>query len=144
MRTSAACYWRLSGLFAAFFATRDPDGKFCFTQAKASLTNTARLRGSSSVDRARRSQRRGRRFDPDLLHQPSLCRATARQASEGCRAEAHRAQAGLGNLTTGHHYPNGFSYVYILGSLGPAGGFYVGLTEDLAGRLVKPNAGEVP
>jgi hypothetical protein len=29
------------------------------------------FRGSSSVDRARRSQRRGRRFDPDLLHQPS-------------------------------------------------------------------------
>jgi hypothetical protein len=46
--------------------------KFCFTRPEWSLTNTARLRGSSSVDRARRSQRRGRRFDPDLLHQPSL------------------------------------------------------------------------
>jgi hypothetical protein len=33
------------------------------------------LRGSSSVDRARRSQRRGRRFDPDLLHQPSPSKA---------------------------------------------------------------------
>jgi putative endonuclease len=39
---------------------------------------------------------------------------------------------------------NGFAYVYILESLAPAGGFYVGLTEDLSARLAKHNAGEVP
>ena len=37
-----------------------------------------------------------------------------------------------------------FDYVYILESLTPAGGFYIGLTEDLAARLVKHNTGEVP
>ncbi len=37
-----------------------------------------------------------------------------------------------------------FAYVYILESLDPAGGFYVGLTDDLATRLTKHNAGEVP
>lgn len=37
-----------------------------------------------------------------------------------------------------------FSYVYILESLGSAGGFYVGLTEDLSARLAKHNAGGVP
>ncbi|MBL9219436.1 MAG: GIY-YIG nuclease family protein [Opitutaceae bacterium] len=37
-----------------------------------------------------------------------------------------------------------FAYVYILESLAPAGGFYVGLTDDLAKRLAKHNAGEVP
>jgi len=30
---------------------------------------------------------------------------------------------------------NGFVYVYILESLGPARGFYVGLTDILAARL---------
>ncbi|HVZ65483.1 MAG TPA: GIY-YIG nuclease family protein [Lacunisphaera sp.] len=38
---------------------------------------------------------------------------------------------------------NGFTYVYILESLAPAGGFYVGLTDDLAARLVKHNTGGV-
>ena len=38
----------------------------------------------------------------------------------------------------------GFSYVYILESLSPTGGFYVGLTDDLAARLAKHNAGSVP
>jgi predicted GIY-YIG superfamily endonuclease len=37
-----------------------------------------------------------------------------------------------------------FSYVYILESLALAGGFYVGLTDDLAARLAKHNAGGVP
>ncbi len=141
------------------------------------------LGGSSSVDRARRSQRRGRRFDPDLLHQPSpratrtkaavhrlgdgrhfipirlklppsprlrrtrrlagqpqarfALRATARQASEGCRAGACRAEAGKSKMSN-------YCYVYILESLAPAGGYYVGLTEDLSARLAKHNAGEVP
>ena len=36
-----------------------------------------------------------------------------------------------------------FTYVYILESLAPAGGFYVGLTDDLAARLTKHNAGGV-
>jgi putative endonuclease len=39
---------------------------------------------------------------------------------------------------------NGFAYVYILESLGSAGGFYTGLTKDLTARLAKHNAGEVP
>ena len=39
---------------------------------------------------------------------------------------------------------NGFSYVYILESLVPEGGFYVGLTDDLSVRLAKHNAGGVP
>ncbi|MDI1248349.1 MAG: GIY-YIG nuclease family protein [Lacunisphaera sp.] len=39
---------------------------------------------------------------------------------------------------------NDFAYVYILESLAPAGGFYVGFTDDLAERLVKHNAGGVP
>jgi predicted GIY-YIG superfamily endonuclease len=37
-----------------------------------------------------------------------------------------------------------FAYVYILESLAPAKGYYVGLTEDLSARLIKHNAGEVP
>lgn len=37
-----------------------------------------------------------------------------------------------------------FAYVYILESLAPAGGFYVGLTDDLLARLTKHNAGGVP
>jgi predicted GIY-YIG superfamily endonuclease len=37
-----------------------------------------------------------------------------------------------------------FSYVYILESLAPAGGFYVGLTGDLPSRLTRHNAGAVP
>ncbi|HWA27238.1 MAG TPA: GIY-YIG nuclease family protein [Lacunisphaera sp.] len=39
---------------------------------------------------------------------------------------------------------NGFAYVYILESLAPAGGFYVGLTDNLAARLAKHNTGGVP
>lgn len=39
---------------------------------------------------------------------------------------------------------NAFAYVYILESTASAGGFYVGLTDDLAKRLAKHNAGEVP
>jgi predicted GIY-YIG superfamily endonuclease len=37
-----------------------------------------------------------------------------------------------------------FAYVYILESLADAGAYYVGLTTDLAARLAKHNAGEVP
>jgi len=33
---------------------------------------------------------------------------------------------------------------YILESLAPSAGFYVGLTDDLSARLAKHNAGEVP
>ena len=39
---------------------------------------------------------------------------------------------------------NGFSYVYILESLTSAGGFYIGLTDDMAHRLAKHNEGGVP
>ncbi len=39
---------------------------------------------------------------------------------------------------------NDFVYVYILESLAPKGGFYVGLTDDLSTRLAKHNAGGVP
>jgi predicted GIY-YIG superfamily endonuclease len=39
---------------------------------------------------------------------------------------------------------HGFSYVYVLESLGTPGSFYAGLTEDLEERLRKHNAGEVP
>ncbi|MDQ5979266.1 MAG: putative endonuclease [Verrucomicrobiota bacterium] len=39
---------------------------------------------------------------------------------------------------------NEFVYVYILKSLAPSGGFYVGLTDDLSVRLTKHNAGGVP
>jgi putative endonuclease len=39
---------------------------------------------------------------------------------------------------------NGFCYVYILESLHSDGGFYVGMTDDLAGRLVEHNGGRVP
>lgn len=38
----------------------------------------------------------------------------------------------------------GFSYVYILESMAPQGGYYVGLTENLESRLAKHNAGAVP
>ncbi len=37
-----------------------------------------------------------------------------------------------------------FDYVYILESLAPEGGFYVGLTDNLANRLAKHNSGGVP
>ena len=37
----------------------------------------------------------------------------------------------------------GFHYVYILESLGNAGHYYVGLTDDLPARLAKHNAGGV-
>ncbi len=37
-----------------------------------------------------------------------------------------------------------FAYVYILETLSPSGGFYVGLTDDLAARLAKHNEGGVP
>ena len=37
-----------------------------------------------------------------------------------------------------------FCYVYILESLADAGGFYVGLTDNLAARLAKHNQGGVP
>lgn len=39
---------------------------------------------------------------------------------------------------------NEFAYVYILESLAPEGGFYVGLTDDLSARLAKHNTGGVP
>ena len=38
---------------------------------------------------------------------------------------------------------NEFEYVYILESLAPTGGFYVGLTDDLTVRLGKHNLGGV-
>ena len=38
----------------------------------------------------------------------------------------------------------GFHYVYILESLGKPAHFYIGLTDDLAERLAKHNAGGVP
>ena len=38
---------------------------------------------------------------------------------------------------------NGFSYVYILESLSDAGGYYTGLTDDIANRLTKHNEGGV-
>jgi putative endonuclease len=37
-----------------------------------------------------------------------------------------------------------FHYVYILESLDVADAFYVGLSDDLAARLRKHNAGDVP
>ena len=36
-----------------------------------------------------------------------------------------------------------FHYVYILSSVGEPGRFYVGLTDDLAARLARHNAGGV-
>lgn len=39
---------------------------------------------------------------------------------------------------------NGFAYVYILESLNRPQSYYVGLTDDLASRLAKHIAGEVP
>jgi predicted GIY-YIG superfamily endonuclease len=71
-------------------------------------------------------------------------RVTSGAHGEGCRAEAQRAQAGE-NLTTGHtaSHMNGFSYVYILESLSEVGGYYVGLTDDIANRLVKLNEGGI-
>ncbi|MEO6996347.1 MAG: GIY-YIG nuclease family protein [Lacunisphaera sp.] len=39
---------------------------------------------------------------------------------------------------------NGFSYVYILEGLSAAGGYYVGMTDDIANRLAKHNEGGVP
>lgn len=38
----------------------------------------------------------------------------------------------------------GYFYVYILESLSSGSAYYIGLTEDLAARLAKHNAGEVP
>ncbi|HEY4247830.1 MAG TPA: GIY-YIG nuclease family protein [Lacunisphaera sp.] len=38
---------------------------------------------------------------------------------------------------------NGFSYVYILESLSVAGGYYVGLTGNVASRLAKHNEGGI-
>ncbi len=38
---------------------------------------------------------------------------------------------------------NGFSYVYILEGSSAAGGYYVGLTDDIANRLAKHNEGGV-
>jgi len=63
---------------------------------------------------------------------------------EGCRDGALGAQAGH-NTYDGPIFPmKEFSYVYILDSIAPTGGFYVGLTDDLQSRLVKHNAGQVP
>jgi putative endonuclease len=56
------------------------------------------------------------------------------EASEGCCAEARRAEAGHVPLMT---------YVYILRSLDFPDRFYVGITDDLRSRLRKHNAGEV-
>ena len=39
---------------------------------------------------------------------------------------------------------NGFHYVYILESEKVSGRFYTGLTDDLADRLRRQNAGDVP
>ncbi len=38
----------------------------------------------------------------------------------------------------------GFAYAYILESLAPVHGYYVGLTDDLVARLAKHNEGGVP
>ena len=54
--------------------------------------------GSSSVDRARRSQRRGRRFEPGLLHQ---FRGVKRVAGGGKRkAESEKRIGGGGGIRT--------------------------------------------
>ena len=39
---------------------------------------------------------------------------------------------------------NGFSYVYLLESVAAPSHYYAGLTDDLASRLAKHNAGAVP
>ena len=44
----------------------------------------------------------------------------------------------------GPNHMNEFACVYILESLASSDGFYVGLTDDLAARLAKHNAGGVP
>ena len=56
-------------------------------------------RASSSVDRARRSQRRGRRFDPDLVHQFQphrgwMCPAAARVVRAGRSGKVARQRGG--------------------------------------------------
>ena len=61
--------------------------------------------------------------------------AAPREASEGCRAVARRAQAG---------YARRMRYVYILASESSEERFYVGLTADLRDRMKRHNAGEVP
>ena len=38
----------------------------------------------------------------------------------------------------------GYTYVYILESVGESDRFYVGLTDDLGTRLAKHNRGDVP
>jgi putative endonuclease len=38
---------------------------------------------------------------------------------------------------------SGFRYVYLLESGAPQGGFYTGMTDDLAARLAAHNAGQV-
>jgi putative endonuclease len=70
--------------------------------------------------------------------------AFAREAGEGCRAEARRAKAGLCPRELRLGKPgNGMHYVYILRSLEHRDRYYVGVTGDLRSRLQKHNAGEV-
>jgi putative endonuclease len=71
--------------------------------------------------------------------------AFAREAGEGCRAEARRAKAGecIRELRLGMPRELPMTYVYILNSLGHPERHYVGITADLRARLKRHNAGEV-
>ena len=65
---------------------------------------------------------------------------------EGCRAEVARRRARTplpAGLRLGKPAMK-FVYVYILQSEADLNSFYIGLTEDLKGRLEKHNNGEVP
>ena len=80
-----------------------------FTQAQTSPKTADSIWGSSSVDRARRSQRRGRRFDPGLLHQSSLAESGrwvvrlngVGSLMGGCGLAASTGQAFCGALRLG-------------------------------------------
>ncbi|MBI4623640.1 MAG: GIY-YIG nuclease family protein [Verrucomicrobia bacterium] len=74
-----------------------------------------------------------------------------RQRHEDCRVEARvqRAETGRRWITRAttrqaSHTVSGFFYVYILESEKMAGRFYTGLTDDLADRVRRHNAGAVP
>jgi predicted GIY-YIG superfamily endonuclease len=66
------------------------------------------------------------------------CHAVARLVRQSSQSEGGRAEAGAGKQG-----PIGMKYVYILESL-DAEHFYVGIADDVAARLAKHNAGEVP
>jgi putative endonuclease len=71
-----------------------------------------------------------------------LAKAAAPKPNGRRRASAKGYAELKGNA--GPNHMNEFAYVYILESLASFGGFYVGLTDDLAARLAKHNAGGVP